>query len=129
MIDVRGAIDTMLFERLDGAGLAFPVFHFVPENTKPPVHVIDDVTVDNEGDKSTPLFRCSATIVSITKAPTRQGLHRAMGEVMDTLNDWQPDDVEGFTFGRLSFEASDTAIIGAQTQYGSQRFTFFAQSA
>lgn len=129
--DPGGAIDLMLFTRLDDVVTLAKVFQHVPENTPPPVIILDDVAIDPEEEmKDSGLWRITASIVSVIIGPSRKPLRALHKQVMNALDEFRPPDVEGWSFGMVKHVSTDVTLLDdGRHYYGAQRFSFYVQPA
>lgn len=87
MIDLMQAVQTAVFELLDGAsGVADPVFQHVLENTDPPMHIIGNIETDNIGTMSEQHEEVSLEIVTVYRGPGRALLLEKMHRVRAVLD-------------------------------------------
>ena len=132
MTDFQGALEKAVYDRLSEQVTLATVFQHVPENTPPPVVIISDVDFENEGDKTTPLFRFNINIVSLVQGPGRKPLGPLQAEVFAALNEWTPTATSEVSFGTMHVTSgSGQEIQSAQgpIYYGQQSATVYVQAA
>jgi len=126
--DLQQALEKALFDRLTAAVTLATVFQHVPENHAPPVVIIADMNVDDQGSKDAPLDRFEFEIVAVVHGPARAPLNALQAEIRAALDRWQPAPAGAVTFGAVSFLTGSGNLLPEEIiYYGTQRFACFVQ--
>lgn len=127
MADTRQALLEALFTALNG-NVGAPVYSSVPDNTAPPVVIIDQLSAENIGGKGSPLDQYSVEIVTVVKAKSREPLNTVMAAIRTALED-QTITATGYSFSRPAFLTADESMIDDGVMIGRSRFQVIAQTA
>lgn len=129
MTDTRGALMDALHVRLDGnVGSGVAVYSDIPDNTPPPVVVIDQLAREAAGGKDSSLDLYTLEVVAITKGKSRKPLNAIMDLVHNLLDGHTPTAV-GLTFSSLRFLGDDDTALEDGVKIGRSRFEVYVQAA
>jgi len=132
MTDFQSAVEKVIFDRLSTQVAGAPIFQHVPENKAPPVVIVGDVTIDDEGEKDAALLRFEVSIVCVVQGPGRKPLNALQAQVRAALDRWRPGATLAVQFGEVRIVAtSGQEIQAAQgpVYYGQQSAVLYAQAA
>lgn len=131
MIDFQGAFEKALFDRLTQSVTKAQVHQHVPDNTVPPVVIIGDIGIENQGTKDSPLLKFDVTIVSVVAGPSRKPLDAVQAEVLDALDGWRATNTAEVGFGELTFVNGSGRLLPSEEAiyYGEQTFSGYVMAA
>ncbi len=129
MTDTRTPLMEALVARLDGeVGSGVGVFSDIPDNTPPPVVIVDQLAREEAGEKSGGLDLYPFEIVTITKGESRKPLNAIMASVRSRLHDWTPA-APGLIFSSIRFLSDDDSALEDGVKIGRSRFEVYVQPA
>lgn len=131
MIDLAAATQSAVFAALNVSSVTSiaSLYQHVPEDTPPPLVVIDDISMTPIGGKDGGLDRATVTIITEVRKPKRTALFALQSAVRGAV-EYVPLSATGALFSLPEQTAQDAKLLDdGQTYQGTQTFEIFVQPA
>lgn len=129
MIDLAAAVQTAVFAALDVPAVTnlASLHQHVPENSVPPLVIVDDISLAPIGGKDGGLDRATVTIVTVMRKPKRAVLYALQSAVRSAL-EYRTIAATGALFSQPEQTGQDTALLeDGETYQGTQTFDIIVQ--
>lgn len=125
MTRARDAAEAAIFMALSSAGLAWPVFQHVPQDTPPPVNIVGDMDGISLETKEDDDEEIELSILTVVQGEQRKPVSQEQGRIKSALNNAALTS-GGFTVRPIWTSADAVLMPDGETYLGTSRFTVFA---
>ncbi len=125
MSEGMNAVEAAVYAALAGAGLSWPVYQHVPEDTPPPVNIIGDMSAEPLDSKDGDDARVSLDVQSVFQGEARKPVLDEQARIITALDEAVLSS-GGFTVRPLLETADAVLLPDGETYLGTTRFTVMA---
>lgn len=125
MTKARDAAEAAIFDALSSAGLTWPVYQHVPQDTPPPINIVGDMDGEGLGAKGDDDEAIELSILTVFQGEARKPVSQEQGRIKDALNE-KTLTHSGYTIRPLWTDANAILMQDGETYLGTSRFLVFA---
>lgn len=126
MSEAKKATEKAIYTALIAAPLEFTTHQHVPEDTPPPVNIIDDISGEPLGDKGGVDEKIEVSIVTIYQGEERVPIFDEQARIIAALDGKALTSVAGWTIHPERLSEDAVPLGDGETYVGTARFTIFA---